>query len=62
MPFKFNIDEKVRISENRENGVVIARAEYATYSNQYYLRSVNNSPCLTERWLEEHLLESIEQQ
>jgi hypothetical protein len=54
--FKFNLSQVVRIDESREEGVVIARAEYAHAENCYLLRYKAGDGRAVESWWGESAL------
>lgn len=53
--FKFELNEKATLS-SREQGVVIARAEYANSENSYLIRYVAADGRLVESWWGESAL------
>lgn len=54
--FKFNIGDRVTISESGETGEVHGRAEYATAENNHYLRYKAADGRATEAWWPESAL------
>lgn len=55
--FKFSLNQRVSLTCSGEEGEVIARAEYATSENSYYLRYCGADGRATEAWWPESALE-----
>lgn len=56
MSFKFNLNQTVEIAASGETGEMLARAEYATSENSYYLRYKAADGRATEAWWGESAL------
>ena len=56
MNFKFELKQTVTIAASGEQGEVVARAEYATGENNYYLRYKAADGRATEAWWSESAL------
>jgi hypothetical protein len=56
MNFKFELKQAVTITASGEVGEVLARAEYATSENSYYLRYKAADGRATEAWWSESAL------
>ncbi len=57
--FKFDLKEHVRISCSGESGEIVARAEYITDEDQYYIRYKSSNGRAVENWWAESALEQI---
>ncbi len=51
--FKFELSQRVELDESREEGTVIARAEYSNKCNQYLVRYLAGDGRQTESWWDE---------
>ena len=56
MTFKFELTQTVAIAASGETGEVLARAEYSTSENSYYLRYKAADGRATEAWWQESAL------
>jgi len=56
MGFKYELKQTVTIAASGEAGEVLARAEYATSENSYYLRYKAADGRATEAWWSESAL------
>lgn len=56
--FKFNLHDRVKLTESSESGVVVGRAEYINMTSNYYVRYVKGDGCQTEIWWPEDALEA----
>lgn len=54
--FKFELDEKVEIKASAEQALIIAKAEYTTDENRYFLRYKNATGVAVEQWWSESAL------
>lgn len=61
MSFKFNLGQTVVISVSGETGEVIARAEYKTSAESYYVRYRSADGRAVEAWWQEDALSAAEQ-
>ncbi|RCK32505.1 hypothetical protein TH9_12310 [Thalassospira xiamenensis] len=55
--FKFEMEQRVKMSESAESGVVIGRAEYAHAENEYRVRYLAGDGRQVECWWSESSLE-----
>lgn len=54
--FKFDLDQQVKIDVSGEQGKVLARAEYSTAENNYYIRYKSADGRAVEAWWQESAL------
>ncbi|PXV60698.1 hypothetical protein SAMN04487785_102426 [Dyella jiangningensis] len=54
--FKFNLDQRVTITESGESGDVIGRAEYSKSENHYFIRYKAGDGRATQDWWGESAL------
>ena len=59
MAFKFNLGERVEITESGESGSVHGRAEYSEAANNYYVRYVAADGRAVESWWSEGALNTL---
>lgn len=55
-PFKFSLNQVVKLADSDETGKVIARSESLASENQYLIRYKNAEGRLTEVWWGESVL------
>jgi len=58
MSFKFELEQRVKITESGETGFVKGRAEYKTHENCYWLHYKAADGRAVEGWWDESLIES----
>lgn len=56
--FKFELESEVQIDASGEHGKVLARAEYVTSENQYYIRYKCGDGRAVESWWGESALKT----
>lgn len=59
--FKFELNLPVQIFASGETGVVIGRAEYASFGDNYLVRYVNANGIAVEQWWAEDALVRADQ-
>jgi hypothetical protein len=59
MSFKFELAQRVRITESGETGFVKGRAEYSTHENCYWLHYKAGDGRAVESWWDESLIEVV---
>lgn len=58
MSFKFNLQDRVKITESGEAGSIKGRAEYSTHENCYLVHYKAGDGRAVESWWDESLLKA----